>query len=908
MTDPSEPNASASAVYPKHWSAYVVMSNGRTCKIRPIRESDKDDLDEFFESLSGESIYMRYFEENRDLAKRDAARLVKADHSTVVALVAIAKGQIVGIGNYDRLDQAEAEIAFAVRDSYQGMGLGALLLEHLAAVARERGVRRFRAEVLAANRKMLGTFESSGYRPNSKVDSTVMVMDFDIKPTHEIREIAARREHRADALSIRHIFQPRSVAVWASDLSDGSIGRLVLGNILAGEFQSPVFAVHDDASDIAGATGYADLESIEAVVDLVVLAGTPDEIEARIPACSAANVETALVVTGGFRAAVDSTRQEQLTDAFREAGIRVVGPSALGVINTDPRHTLNACVVAPSPKRGRIGLYCHTGAFAQALLKMINRRGLGVSTFMAAGGRVDVAANDVLQYWEDDPATSVVLIYLESMNNPRKFLRLARRLAGKKPIVAVISGRQIQSSPAREALRKSTLPHWAIDDMLQQAGVMRVDSANEMLDLASLLTLQPTPKGAGVAVVSDSVALGELVIDVAQSNGLEPVTDAFLVATNGDQDAVESALRLALGNPSVHSLVVCHVPPVFGESDVVAQAVLKVSREATKPIVAVMLAGHSEPLVADTDSNGLPSHGSIPVFARVEDAIKALKAVVDHNNWLQQPRGKHVEFRELERSRVEAIVEAELADASDPNEIRDLGSEQLQQILASYDIDVWPTIPVASEDSAAIAAGRLGYPVVLKVADERLNHRLDMGGVRLSIENEITLRTAYLSMLATLPEDECGRLVVQRMAPPGVAVVVAAQEDQLFGPVVSFRIGGEVTKLLEDRAFLSSPLTDRDATDLVSAPRAAQILTDKRYHQRPEPGRTAVDALPVIPDRRALEELVLRVAQLGDDFPELASLKLNPIIVHAHGVAVLNAKASLARSPARTDLEARRLR
>lgn len=884
------------------------MSNGRTCRIRAIRESDREALDEFFDSLSADSIHMRYFEENRDLARRDAERLVKADHSKVVALVAVAHGEIVGIGNYDRLDHTEAEIAFAVRDSYQGLGLGALLLEHLAAVARERGVHRFRAEVLASNRKMLGTFESSGYKPSSRVDSTVTVIEFDIKPTLEIREIAAKREHKADELSMRHIFQPRSVAVWASDLSEGSIGRVVLDNILEAESQRPVYAVHDAATDIDAASGYADLESIGADVDLVVLAGLPTEVAGRVHACAAANIETAVIVAGGFRTALDDQKRDELTQVFREAGIRVVGPNALGVINTDPGHRLNASVVQPMPKRGRTALYCHTGAFGHALLTMMDRRGIGVSTFMAAGNRVDVASNEALQYWEDDPSTSVVLIYLETMNHPRKLLRIASRVSGKKPVVCVVLGRQPQSIQVGTSGRKTALPNSAVDSMLKRSGVIQVDSGSAMLDLAALLTLQPAPHGPGIAVVSDSVALGELVLESARNAGLEPVDDAFQFTRADDPQKFEDSLRLALDNPAVHALVVCHEPPVFGESDLVAQAALRVSREATKPIVAVMLAGHSEPLVADYDSNGLPNHGSIPVFSRVEDAVKALKAVVDYQTWLKQPQGKYVEFREVERGQVDATIEAELADRDDPHEVKALSQETLSGILASYDIDVLPSIKVASEDSAAIAASQLGYPVVLKVADPHLNQKLAMGAVRLSIENEMTLRTAYLSMLATLPESEYDQLVVQQMAPHGVAVTLELHEDQLFGPVVSFRIAGEVSKVLDDRAYLSSPFTDVDAGHLIRATGASQILIDKGENRKLKPGRTAIDLPTVSADLAALEDLVLRASQLKDDFPEISSLSLNPVIVHAHGVSVLGASGAIARSAARTDLDARRLR
>lgn len=884
------------------------MSNGRTCRIRAILPTDKEALDDFFESLSGDSIHMRYFEENRDLAKRDAERLVRADHSKLVALVAVAKDQIVGIGNYDRLDHTEAEIAFAVRDSYQGLGLGALLLEHLAAVARERGVHRFRAEVLAANRKMLGTFESSGYKPTSTVDSTIMVIDFEINPTPEIREIAARREHKADALSIRHVFQPRSVAVWANDLSEDSPGGVAIRSLLAANYQSRIYAVHEAATDVGEAKGYSSLSSIGQQVDLVVMAGTPEEIEQRIPECSDVNIETAVVVTGGFRVSIDMTRQSELTRAFREAGVRVVGPNALGVINTDPRHQLNASVFSDMPARGRVGIFCHTSAIGNALLKMIERRGLGVSTFLAAGNRVDVAANDVMQYWEDDPATSVVLVYLESMNNPRKFLRLASRLAGKKPVVCVLSGRRTQSTPVGEATRRTDLPGRAIDELLTDSGVMCVDSANEMLDLANLLTLQPKPNGSGVGIVSDAIALGELAEVAARSAGLEPLPEVFLVPQNPSPEEVDEALQMALSDPSVHSVIVSHAPNIYGKSNVVADSVVRASRSTTKPIVAVMLAGRSEPLVADLDANGLPSHGSVPVFGRVEDAVNALRAVVDYGKWLKRAKGKTVEFRDIERVQVDSIIESELNNRDDPHEVKVLSQQALEGILAAYGIDVLPSIAVASEDSAAIAASQLGYPVALKVADPRLNRRLDVGAVQLSLVNESMLRTAYLSMLANLPDDNFDQLVLQPMAPPGVAVTLEAEEDELFGPIVSFRIGGEVAKVLEDRAYHISPLTDRDASELIRAPKASSILTERASLRNLRRGRQSLDSLPVIPNIEALEELLLRFSMLKDDYPEIASLSLNPVMVHEHGVSVISTSGYLARSSARTDLEARRLR
>lgn len=897
-TEADGADAPPAPTYPAHWEADVVLRDGRTCHIRPIRPGDAAALEEFHQGLSEETLYMRFFTASQELMARDIERLLQADYRDHVGLLALVGGKVVGVGAYDSVARAEAEIAFTISDEHQGRGLGSVLLEHLAAVARENGFHRFRAEVLSGNKKMLATFAAAGYTPSQEVEEGIVLLDFDIDPTFKSRKVARSREHRAESLSIQLLVAPRSIAVLCDDVSEGAPGPNVALNLRAGGFEGHLGIVSPGGQGLEGVEGYQSLSAVGDTVDLVVMALLPEQVEAAIDECAERSVRGIVLVTGNFITDHDYSRQQALVRRIREFGIRLIGPNALGLINTDPGVRLNASLVPEMPKRGRIGFFTQTGAFGSAILAEAGRRGLGVSTFISAGNRADVSANDMMQYWEDDDSTALVLLYLESTGNPRKFTRIARRLGRRKPVVVVRAGRSSQALPLGHAVRRTDLAPEAVDAMFRQAGVIQVDSLSEMLDLAGLLAYQPRPAGNRVGFVSDSDALGLLALDSSSSLGLDPVGPVRIVEPSSSPEAHELVVKEVIDDPGVDALVVTHVPPMIGSDAALAESIVRQARAATKPVLSVELASRSGLLVVDRTHYGMPGHGSVPIFADVEDALRALRSVVDYSDWLAAPRGRVPQWSGLERNRAHELAVDAVAAAEQPDTSSRLTPEIIEQILSSYGIEVWPAVSVGSEDEAVAAAQELGFPVVLKSSSQKLVHRSDLGGLRLTLENEQVLRTAYLSMSATLPPEASGRLVVQRMAPPGVACVAATTEDPLFGPVVSFRLGGVFPEVLSDVAYRIPPLTDEDARAMVRAPKSAALLT----------GGTLLDTtVPDAVDLEALEDLVARLGQLADDLPEVAVLELNPIVAHTKGVAVLAATGRVARPLARTDLEARRL-
>jgi acyl-CoA synthetase (NDP forming) len=504
----------------------------------------------------------------------------------------------------------------------------------------------------------------------------------------------------------------------------------------------------------------------------------------------------------------------------------------------------------------------------------------------------------MLQYWEDDDATSLVVLYLESIGNPRKFTRIARRLSRNKPVVAVRSGRSTKSLPLGHAVRRTDLEAAAVDAMFEQAGVIQVNRMSELFDLAALLALQPLPQGNRVGFITDSDSLGLLAVDAATSIGLQPVGEARVTDPGQHLDGFEKAVAELLADPAVDSVIVTHVPSMFESSDALGEVMTRLAQSATKPLIAVMLANHSGPLVGEKTAYGMPGHGSVPVFGDVEAALRALRAVVDYQTWLRSPRGSIPTWGDIDPQRGHRIALEAVAAHESTGGRGDLSQGEIEQILDSYGIDLWRAVPVFTEEGAVAAAEELGYPVVLKSSVERYSHRTDLGGLRLTLENEHAVRTAFLSMMATLPPQAAAALVIQRMAPPGVACVAGTTEDPLFGPVVSFRLGGLYPVLLQDTAYRIPPLSREDAHALVRAPKSSAILLNEPLPDGQRPASIDVDALEII---------LTRLGRLADDIPEIVALELNPIVVHQKGAVVLGATGQVARPLARTDLEARRL-
>jgi acyl-CoA synthetase (NDP forming)/GNAT superfamily N-acetyltransferase len=872
--------------YPSEWEADVVLRDGTVAHVRPIRPSDTDGIHRFHSGQSDESIYLRFFAPLRRLSDADVHRFTHVDYVDRVALVVTLREDIVGIGRYDRIDARSAEVAFNISDHYQGKGIGSVLLEHLAAIARDVGITRFTAEVLPQNRKMLSVFSDAGYDVTRHIEDGVVEVGFDIEPTDSSKAVAMSREHRAEALSVAAILHPRTIAVIGASRRRNSIGSQLLERIVAAGFTGEIHPVNPNVRTLRRRTAYPSVAAVPGRVDLAVIAVPAHAVLEVVDECAEAGVKALLVVSGGFaEEGRDGARlQAELLRRARGAGMRVVGPNSFGLINNDPSLRLNASLAMTLPPVGRVGLFAQSGALGIAVLASAARRNLGISTFGSAGNRVDVSGNDFMQYWIDDDNTEVVGLYLESMGNPRKFSRIARNLALIKPVIVVKSGVSRFGVPPGHRVRRTKARPAVFKAMLKQAGVLRVENVHQLFDIAQLLATQPLPRGDRVAIVGNSTALGTLTADACTSWGLKVAHGPVSLPSEATAAQFRTALAAAFADPKVDSVLTCFIPPLVTNDEDVAAAVRDMAHGAEKPCAATFLGmrgvddGHS----SVTGTGG--STQAIPVYAMPEDAVRALAAATRYGAWRSKDHGVPVAPAGINRRIAEDIVETVLA--MEPKGRR-LTSDESTALLQAYGIDVWTKQEVSTVDEAVAAAEQVGYPVVLKSTAPMVRHQGGTSGVRVDLRTEAALRAAWESLTERLAPLDADRLVVQRMATPGVPCVVTSDEDPLFGPVIGFSVAGLPTELLGDIGYRIPPLTDVDVSELISSVKASPVLHGHR-------GATPVN-------RAALADLIARVSVLADDLAEVASLVLNPVNAHPGGVEVLGAEIVLAPAPRRTD-------
>ncbi|MFE6194915.1 GNAT family N-acetyltransferase [Streptomyces sp. NPDC057838] len=609
--------------YPAHWEADVVLRDGGTARVRPITVDDAERLVSFYEQVSDESKYYRFFAPYPRLSAKDVHRFTHHDFVDRVGLAATVGGEFIATVRYDRIGPDgtpasgpadEAEVAFLVQDAHQGRGVASALLEHIAAVARERGIRRFAAEVLPANTKMIKVFTDAGYTQQRSFEDGVVRLEFDLEPTDRSLAVQYAREHRAEARSVQRLLAPGSVAVIGAGRTPGGVGRSVLGNIRDAGFTGRLYAVNralpEGQKELDGVPAHCSVRDIDGPVDLAVVAVPADHVPEVVTECGEHGVQGLVVVSAGYAESGPEGRERQraLVRQARTHGMRIIGPNAFGIINTSPRVRLNASLAPEVPRPGRIGLFAQSGAIGIALLSRLHRRGggvtgvTGVSTFVSSGNRADVSGNDVLQYWYEDPDTDVVLMYLESIGNPRKFTRLARRTAAAKPLV-VVQGARHGAAPQGHAVRATRLPHATVSALLRQAGVIRVDTITELVDAGLLLARQPLPAGPRVAILGNSESLGLLTYDACLAEGLRPHPPQDLTTAASAAD-FHAALSRALSDDRCDAVVVTAIPSV-GEGSVGDAALAQALRSAAaaapaKPVlvVHVELGGLAEALSA----------------------------------------------------------------------------------------------------------------------------------------------------------------------------------------------------------------------------------------------------------------------------------------------------------------------
>lgn len=928
--DTHAPDTAAIAIaqgYPAHWEADVVLRDGATANLRPVTPDDQDALLEMFHGQSENTIYLRFFSHKTTLTKRELQRYTTVDHRDRVAFVIMLGGSMIGIGRYDRTEKPnDAEVAFLISDAHQGRGIGSILLEHLSAAALENGIDHFSAEVLPENRAMLRVFVEAGYDVARHFDDGVVALEFSIDPTEKQRSVMVAREHRAEARSTARILTPGSIAVIGASADPTNGGHVVVRNIVASGFKGALYGINPVAFEQEGMIHKPSIEDIGQPVDLAVIAVPYDSVLDVVDQCGRAGAHAVVVVTGGWAEAATegARRQRQLVRLARGHGMRVVGPASLGVLNNASEHAFNATVLPAPFRRGIMGLFTQSGALGTLQASAAVRHGVGISTFVSAGNRADVSGNDMMQFWEDDSATGVCGMTLQSFGNPRKFSRIARRLSRIKPVIVAKSEVTGLRLPPGHTGRTTQAPVGALDAMLQQAGVLQVATSDRLMDLAAVASAQPWPAGGATALVANAMALGRLMEDTAAGLGMDVATvrDTLDTAAGGEMAAetVRRALTEVLSDDAVEAAVVALIPaPGVGEAQW-ADLVAQVGRAAGKPVVLAMTgstevrapshvhrvtgaaleeAGADTGFAAEDPSEyataqtaAQPTELALPVFLAPSSAVEALYRVQQWVAWREREDDAVTVPEDIDADTAEQLL-TDWAGEVPGESLLKLDPERTQRLLATYGINVLPTVRFRDVEEGVVAAESLGYPVAIKSTDRHLRHRLDLGGVRLQIDSADQLREAVASMRRTLPVGS-EQLDVQAMAPTGQAVVVTATEDPLVGPVLSFGIAGDAVKLLDDRAHRVPPLTDQDIRDMIREPKAAQKLFG--YEGQP-PVAVA-----------ALEDLMIRLALIKDRHPQIARLDLNPVLLSSEHLTVLSADVRLGDPRQRTDSARRAMR
>jgi acyl-CoA synthetase (NDP forming)/RimJ/RimL family protein N-acetyltransferase len=855
--------------YPSAFETDVVLADGATVQVRPIRPDDADRLAAFHERQSPESIYFRYFSPRPRLTERDLERLTTVDYTDRFALVAQRGDDLIGVARYDRWrHRAEAEVAFFVDDAHHGRGLATLLLEHLAARARAVGLRAFTASVLPQNRRMIGVFTQAGFETATHFADGVVEVRLDLQPTPDAEAAIEERARTAAAEAVRRLLSPRSVAVIGAGRDPESLGHRVVRQLQLARFAGPLWPVNPSAHDIASIRAVRSILDIDEEVDLAVISVPAESVAEVVEECGRKQVYGVVILSAGF--AESGPEGEALgAEVLRVArswGMRVVGPNCLGLINTDDTVRLHATFVDVPTRRGRLSLLSESGMLGAVLVTAVHEAGLGLSSFLALGNRADVSGNDLLQYWESDDTTDVVGMYIESFGNPRNFSRLARRLARAKPVVAVKAGRA-DGEPGSDATE---------DALLRQTGVVRVPTLDALVDTARLLITEPLPAGRRIAVLGNAGGSLAIAADAVRGAQLEladlapatvaavdppplpePVQGIVDLGPHARAHDVERAVIALVTDPEVDALVVIYAEGLGATIDQ-AVAAIEVGRKARPEVPVVVCAYGPRP----------PRRAEVPVYTAIDAAADALGRVAAYAAWRAEPEGELLTLEEERLAAARRLVQEHLEQGDD-----ELGDLDAIALLDAVGLPVVRTETTTSVAEAQAAAGSIGYPVVLKSVHRGPTAKTAAAGLAIDLEDADAVAGAWNRMAEGLGDEQLP-VLVQPMVPPGVDVAVRIRHHPTVGPVLSIGPGGAAAAFDQPTDVRVLPLTDLGAQRLVATSRLAEALDES--------------------DRRALEATLVRVAALAEEVPEVGDVTINPVIVRQGEAVVTQVRATIA--------------
>ena len=898
--------------YPGHREADVVLRDGSTVHVRPARSTDAPAVEQLLKGLSDQSRWLRFFSSFPNLEKA-VQWATDVDYEWRYGLVATTgtDGRVVGHAGFERQpDHPErAEVALEVADLMQGKGLGTILLGQLAEAGNEIGVQLLDAEVLPQNHQMIKVFRNSGFPVKTHTIPGVILIEFPTSLSPEALERFERRDQVAATAAMDAFLAPRSVAVIGASRRRGTVAGELFHNLLAAGFNGPVYPVNPKAAVVQSVPAYKSVLEVPGPVDLAVLVVPAPAVVQAARDCAAKGVRAIVVISAGFAETgpEGAERQRELLGVCRATGMRLIGPNCLGILNTDPQVSLDATFGPIVPLPGRVGFLSQSGALGLAIIDYANALGLGLSSFVSVGNKADISSNDLLAYWEQDDRTALVLLYLESFGNPRKFARVARRVARTKPVLAVKSGRSVAGARASSSHTGALLAasDITVDALFHQAGVIRTDTLAELFDVASLFANQPVPAGRRVAIVTNAGGPGIMCADTCEAGGLQVVElSPQLQARLGDGLPAEAAVanpvdmlasappehyrrtvELVAASGEVDAVIVIFIPPLRTDPAEVARAVRDAATAGSVPVLNVVMSAADLPLEPEEAAPRLPR------YRFPEDAARALVRAVEYGSWRQRPEGQVPELPPARHDEAAGLLAAALTEGPSP---RWLSPDEVAGLLDCYGVPVaeWRLTP--SPEEAAAAAAELGGPVALKAVAPRLVHKTEAHAVRLGLTGPEQVQTAATEMAAAVAAAgyRVDGYLVQRMVGDGVELLVGVVHDPTFGPVIACGAGGTAVELLKDVVVRITPLTDRDAAEMVRSLATFPLLDG--YRGAPKT------------DVAALEDLLLRISALVEAHPEIAELDCNPVKVLADGAVVVDARVRVEAASPLLPLAARR--
>jgi acetyl coenzyme A synthetase (ADP forming)-like protein len=878
----------------------VVLRDGSTVRVRPLCPDDEHRLFSLFKSLSNESRWLRFLSLAKDSAlAAEAHRESCVDYHRTFGLLAQtgSDDRIVGHAFYAALSEDRAEVAFAIANDYQGRGLATILLGQLAEVAVANGIQVFEAETLASNTAMLNVFRESGFHTKVSITAGEVHVSFPTSFTAEAIEKFERRESIASVNALKLFFNPRAVAVVGASRKRGSIGGEIFHNLLSYGFNGPVYPINPNANVIQSVLAYPSVEAVPGPIDLAVVVVPAREVIEAVKSCGRKGVKALVVISAGFSetGADGQTRQAELLRICRTYGMRLIGPNCMGILNTDREVKLDATFAPTFPPPGRVGFSSQSGALGLAIIEYANSLRLGISTFVSVGNKADISGNDLLRYWESDAATDVILLYLESFGNPRKFSQIARRLGKRKPIVVVKSGRlpagaRATSSHTGALIAASDV---TVDALFRQSGVIRTDTLEELFDVAALLVNQPLPSGPRVGIITNAGGPAILCADACEARGLEiplltqesqtklcellvkeaSVGNPVDMIASATAEQYRQALRVVASDPNVDSLIVIFVPPLVTKpadvARVIAEEVAALNR--TKPVAVVFMSPAGPPEQLQSGDTG------IPAYHFPETAAIALARAARYEEWRQRPEAPPPQFSDINREQAAAVVAAALTRGDGW-----LTPEETAELFTCYRLPLIEQKFVETPEEAAAAADEMNCEVALKAIAPNVVHKTEAGAVRLHLRGRSQVLKAARAMSERLNAQAqfAKGFVVQRMAEAGVEMLVGVVHDPQFGPVVACGAGGIQVELLRDVAIRLTPISAIDAGEMIRSLKTYPLLVGFR-------GGPKYDVA-------ALESGLLRVSALVDDISQIAELDCNPFVVHERGAVILDARIRVA--------------